>query len=340
MPAIQDASLFFTSDVIAPSMQFLFDHAEATLASAAETMVRTNIRRIYGVGGGASLSALMGLQYLLGRYSELDMHARNGWEVPTGARSLAGTAIVATSYSGQTPEVLDTVRRARDAGAFVLALTDSDASPLAGLADVTVAFRSKAVYIAPLTAVYLLGAHLLRLRGESGETAAQLRRDLHRFPDRAGAIRVAAGARAEALAGDLADHYYVVAGGPQYGLGYKLALSVIIENLWTHATILHSGEFYHGPMEIVHPGGPTFVLLLGEDATRPAAENVVRFLDERQASVLTFDSRHDGSFSELMAPYPLFIATELWVMWMAAKMGHDVDERRYMGKVSATWGAF
>ncbi len=67
MPSIQDASLFFTSDVSAPSMQFLFDHAEATLASAAETMVRTNIPRVYGVGGGASLSALMGLQYLLGQ---------------------------------------------------------------------------------------------------------------------------------------------------------------------------------------------------------------------------------------------------------------------------------
>jgi len=111
-------------------------------------------------------------------------------------------------------------------------------------------------------------------------------------------------------------------------------------NLWTNGSVIHAGEFYHGPIEIVQAGRPHFVCLLGEDPARPAVERVVRFLDHQGTPHYVFDSRAYGRYSELMAPFPLFMATERWVMEMAARAGHDVDARRYMGKVSAVWGEF
>ena len=41
-----------------------------------------------------------------------------------------------------------------------------------------------------------------------------------------------------------------------------------------------------------------------------------------------------------VAPFALFVPTEHWVMEMAAQKGHDVDERRYMGKLGARWGEY
>jgi fructoselysine 6-phosphate deglycase len=337
---IQRDSLFYTGSVLAPTMQFLLDRYESDLDRIARDLVQRRVRRLYAVGGGASLSAMMGLEQFLHRYGDVDVRAMNGWQALAAVEDWNQAAVVATSYSGQTPEVLEVVRRARAAGAFTLAWTDTPDTPLAEAAESIMPFRSKAVYVAPLTLAYLLGAAWLNATGRAEAVVRQLRHDLRALPDRLSELLPQASAHAESLAGPLASHYYVVAGGPQYGLGYKLALSVIIENLWTNATIVQTGEFYHGPIEIVQSEGPTVICLLGEDPSRPASEQVVRFLQERGAPHLVFDVRRYGQFSEWMAPFPLFVATELWVMWMAAKTGHDVDERRYMGKVAPTWGVF
>jgi fructoselysine 6-phosphate deglycase len=337
---IQRDSLFYTGSVMAPTMQFLLDQYESDLGRLARDLAARGVRRLYAVGGGASLSAMMGLEQFLHRYGDLDVRAMNGWQALAAVEDWRHAAVVATSYSGQTPEVLEVVHRARAAGAYTLAWTDTPETPLAEAAESVMPFRSKAVYVAPLTLAYLLGAAWLDATGRAPAIARQIREDLHALPDRLPELLNKASEDAQRLAGPLASHYYVVAGGPQYGLGYKLALSVIIENLWTNATILQTGEFYHGPIEIVRPEGPTVICLLGEDPSRPASERVVRFLEERGAPHLVFDVRRYGQFSEWMAPFPLFAVTELWVMWMAANMGHDVDERRYMGKVASTWGVF
>lgn len=321
-------------------MTYLFEQHESTIKTAAREIARRGISRVFGMGGGASLSSMMAMEYALTRYSGVGVRALNAWEVLSQVGDLKGTAVVATSYSGQTPEVVEAVRKARADGAFIMAVTETATNPLADLADVVVPIQSKAVYTSPVTVAYLLCAHLLLERGESVETARRLMADLHAFPKTAAALLPRFSADAQALAGPLADQYYVIAGGPQYGLGYKVGLSVIIENLWTNGAVIHAGEFYHGPIEIVQPDRPTFVCLLGEDPSRTASENVVRFLARQGAPHLVFDSRTYGTFSDLMAPFPLFMATELWVMWMAATAGHDVDERRYMGKLSKVWGEF
>ncbi|MGC8489770.1 MAG: SIS domain-containing protein, partial [Clostridia bacterium] len=237
-------------------------------------------------------------------------------------------------------EVVEAARRAKAEGAIVIAITETEHNPLADVADVVVPIHSKAVYTSPVTAGYLLAAHLMLARGESSDVARRLIADLHDFPAEAARLLPSVSQEAEVLSGPLAPQYYVIAGGPQYGLGYKLGLSVIIENLWTNGSIIHAGEFYHGPIEIVEENRPTFISLLGEDPSRTAVENVVRFLTRQGTPHLVFDSRTYGAYSDLMAPFPLFMATELWVMWMAAKAGHDVDERRYMGKLSKVWGEF
>ena len=340
MQAIQDDSLFYTSSVIAPGMRHLFDNYEPAIEKAAREITNRGIREVIGVGGGASLSCMMGIEHLLTRFSTLPAKAVNGTELLSRTPRLDRSAVVLTSYSGQTPEVVAVAEEARRQGAYVIGITEHEGTPLAKLSDTPIGIQSKAVFISPLTVGYLLSAYLLKARGESAAEADVLLRDLHAFPEAVPALIEKASALAKGMVGPLAEHYYVIAGGPQQGLGYKLALSVIIENLWTNGAFINTGEFYHGPIEIVQKDGPSFLCLLGEDPSRAAAERVVRFLERQGAPLVTFDSRTYGSYSPEMAPFPLFIATELWVMWTAATLGHDVDERRYMGRLSRTWGEF
>ncbi|HEY6925443.1 MAG TPA: SIS domain-containing protein, partial [Steroidobacteraceae bacterium] len=78
--------------------------------------------------------------------------------------NLAGTVFLAISQSGASPDLLATVRAARNAGALVVALVNAESSPLAQTADFTVPLcagieRSVAAtksYIASLAAIIQL----------------------------------------------------------------------------------------------------------------------------------------------------------------------------------------
>ena len=139
--------------------------------------------------------------------------------------------------------------------------------------------------------------------------------------------------------------FYVLGSGPLFGLAFKLALSVVIENLWLDAAPVDTGEFYHGPIEIIAPDSAArerriLLHLVGTDASRTVSEQAIAFCKQKGARQLIYDLRDYPEFSELFAPFALFAPTEWLIMYMAAQKNHDVDERRYMGKIGARWGEY
>ncbi|MGC8489600.1 MAG: hypothetical protein ACP5QO_15475, partial [Clostridia bacterium] len=88
MAGIQEESLFYTSAVLGPSMTYLFEHHEATIEKAAARLHAAGVSRIIGMGGGASLSSMMAMEYALTRYSGMHMRALNAWEVAAQVGSL------------------------------------------------------------------------------------------------------------------------------------------------------------------------------------------------------------------------------------------------------------
>ncbi len=61
-------------------------------------------------------------------------------------------------------------------------------------------------------------------------------------------------------------------GGPLYGLAYKFALTVFMENIRTHGSIIESAEFRHGPAEMLERQRPDMAFLLGTDESRALTE--------------------------------------------------------------------
>lgn len=104
------------------------------LARVADAIVGAGRTNLYGVGASA-LPALDAQQKL----TRVGLPASSYTEPHNGlpAAALLGTGDVAMlfSYSGRTAEILDAARIAREAGARVVAVTGSAASPLARAAD-------------------------------------------------------------------------------------------------------------------------------------------------------------------------------------------------------------
>ena len=111
---------------------------------------------------------------------------------------LSGSTVIGLSQSGQTPDVVEYVRRARAAGAFTVAITNDPGSELATAAEATIplaagpelAVAATKTYVNTLAALALLAAHVAG-RGARGR---------RRHPRRARAPRGGApGARAHDL---------------------------------------------------------------------------------------------------------------------------------------------
>jgi fructoselysine 6-phosphate deglycase len=349
--AIDTDALFFTSLETPAALARVNGDLAPAIGDVAARIAADPRARCWFLGGGASLAALHGAAYLLERFTGVPASVGTGWQFLSRAPLAVDehAYVFLASYSGQTPEVLAARRLAEERGAVTVAVTNTPDTPLAQGARAVLDFRSKAVFTAPLAICYALAAGIMRGRGESPETAESIARGLAGLPDRmaihADAPEVREQARSLAAAAADVDAFYVLGSGPNYGLAYKLALSVIIENLWKDAAPVDAGEFYHGPIEIIAPTGAgadrrAFLHLLGTDASRTVSEQALAFCAARGARSLVFDAGAYPGFDELFAPFALFVPTEWWVMEMAAQKGHDVDERRWMGKLSARWGEY
>ena len=71
------------------------------------------------------------------------------------------------------------------------------------------------------------------------------------------------------------DIFYCMGSGPNYGLAYKLAMTMFMEGAIKHACPLYSGEFRHGLIERVEKNIPVVFLdagYPGDEFTRKSIE--------------------------------------------------------------------
>ena len=110
---------------------------------------------------------------------------------------LSGSMVIGLSQSGQTPDVVEYLLRARKAGAFTVAITNDADSDLAGAAEATIALgagpelavAATKTYVNTLGALALLAGHIA---GRGAEIEAGIR----------GAARAPVGVAAGVRGGD------------------------------------------------------------------------------------------------------------------------------------------
>ena len=199
------------------------------------------------------------------------------------APDLAGTLMLAISQSGASPDILAVVSRARAAGAYIVALVNAEASPLAQLADVLLPLhagseRSVAAtksYIASLAAIVQLVAAWSEdpaLASALGE-APQLLADAWQLDWSAAVAPLTT-----------ATNLYVVGRGLGLGIAQEAALK-LKETCGLHAEAVSAAELRHGPMAIVRAGFP-LLIFSQDDESRAGIVQLSRELAAGGADVL------------------------------------------------------
>jgi fructoselysine-6-P-deglycase FrlB-like protein len=339
-------SELFTSPHLATDLaRFLDERADQIRALAAEA-VSSSVEQIYFVGSGGSWSNMFSGKYLMDRFTTIPADAVTSYELTwrNPPRLNAKAWVFLASYSGSTEDTVAALRHAKSKGARTIALARRRASVMAREADVVIDYESTALYLLPLAAVYLFALEVARLQGRAD--AVTVLDGLASLPPVLGRVYRESEARAAELAEQYADSslMYVVAAGPLYGLAYKFALTVFMENIRIHGSVIESAEFRHGPVEMLDRQRADMVFLLGTDETREMTQRVIDLVRGRKnVRTIVYDMADYPDVHPLMAPFVFLIPLEWFTVYSALRAGiHDLDERVFLGrgllaKGQATW---
>jgi fructoselysine-6-P-deglycase FrlB-like protein len=282
-------------------------------------------------------------KYLSDRFTALSADAMLSYELIWRSPVRLGprTIVFAASYSGETEDTLAALRHARDAGARTVALTNRPDSTIATEADATIAYESSALYAMPMAAVSLFALEYARLQGS--ERAAEVLGAFDALPDAIGRAFESERGHGLEVARQLlpAQVLYCVGAGPLYGLAYKFALTVFMENIRTHGSVIESAELRHGPVEMLERQRADMVFLLGTDESRTMTQRSIDFARRQGANVVVYDAADYEDVHPLLSPFVLKVGLQWLVVHSALLRGIlDLDERVFMGhRVLAEGGA-
>ena len=308
--------------------------------------------------GTASYAAMVG-KYALEQWARVPVDVELAHEFRYRDPVIgANTLVVSISQSGETMDTLMAVKYARERGARTLSICNTQGATIPRESDAVVythagpevAVASTKAFVAQITALLLLGLHAGRVRGSlSAADSAAAVAELEALPAKIAEVLADEQAHVTQLAGWMADTRSVLFLGRH--VGYPIALEGALklkEISYIHAEGFAAGELKHGPIALIEPGQPVFVLVPSPrhsallhakvvsniQEIRARGARVIVIAEEGDAAVLPFADEviriplAEALFEPVLAVVPL----QIFAMALATAKGLDVDQPRNLAK--------
>ena len=266
------------------------------------------------------------------------------------------TLVVTISQSGETADTLMAVRHAREQGAKVIAICNTNGSTIPRESDAVlythagpeIGVASTKGFLTQVAACYLLGLYLAQVRGTKyGDEIASIMAELESMPDKIQAVLDDAES-VHALARELVDEKSVLFLGRH--VGYPVALEGALklkEIAYLHAEGFPAGELKHGPIALVEEGLPVFVIVppQGRDQLHDKVVSNIQEVRARGARTIVLVEEGDTvvepyadvilrlpKASTLLQPLLATVPLQIFACEVATLKGYDVDQPRNLAK--------
>ena len=267
------------------------------------------------------------------------------------------TLVVAISQSGETMDTLMATRYARELGAKVISICNTQGATLARESDATlythagpeVAVASTKALTSQITATYLLALMLAEARGtlDAGESA-RLGKELLKLPAKVTKV-IENLPQAMALGTAHADASSVLFLGRNVGFPVAMEGALKLKELaYIHAEGFAAGELKHGPIALIEEGQPVIVIVPSPrdaDSLHPKIISNIQEIRARGAKVIAIAEQGDASVGDyaesvIFVPQtePIFSAVlsviplQAFALALSTAKGLDVDQPRNLAK--------
>ncbi len=268
-----------------------------------------------------------------------------------------GTLVIAISQSGETMDTLMALRHAREQGAKVLAICNTNGSTIPRESDAVlythagpeVAVASTKAFLTQLVACYLVALYLGQVRGTKwGDEIFAVIKELGDAPKQVEQVLETMEPVRE-LARSLADARSVLFLGRHVGFPVALEGALKLKELaYMHAEGFAAGELKHGPIALIEEGLPVVVVVPSPRGRSILHDKIVSNIQEiRARGARTIVIAEEGD--EAVVPYadhliripatptllqPLVstVPLQVFACELATAKGHEVDQPRNLAK--------
>ena len=265
--------------------------------------------------------------------------------------------VVSISQSGETMDTLMAVKHANELGAHTLSICNTHGSTIPRESDAVlythagpeIAVASTKAFLAQITASYILGLYLAQLRGTlSEEEIAEITHELGEVPHKLSHLLDSMD-RVREIARFMADSRSVLFLGRHVGFPVALEGALKLKEIaYIHAEGFAAGELKHGPIALIEPGQPVFIVVPSPSTAHGLHGKVVSNIQEiraRGARTLVIAEEGDDDvvpFADeiirvpatptLLAPLLTVVPLQVFACELATARGLDVDQPRNLAK--------
>ena len=325
---------------------------------AAVSKLIPNIDRIIMVACGTAAYASEVGKYAIEAWAKIPVSVELSHEFRYRQPILTpNTLVVAVSQSGETMDTLMATRYAKEAGASVLSICNTQGATLAREADAVlythagpeVAVASTKAFTAQITAIFLLGLHLATVRGTQPKEDLQvIGKELLKLPGDIADV-LAGTDSTRALAKKFKDARTVLFLGRHVGFPIALEGALKLKELaYIHSEGFAAGELKHGPIALIEEGQPVIVIVPSPSDPDSLHAKIVSNIQEvraRGAQVIAIAEQGDTEVAQyaaeviyvpaihkMLAPILNVIPLQIFAMELASAKGLDVDQPRNLAK--------
>ena len=320
--------------------------------------VLAGIRRIVIVACGTAAYAAQTAKYAIEKWAQVPVDVELSHEFRYRDPVLSDhTLVISISQSGETMDTLMAVKYAMSLGAKTISICNTQGATIPRESDAViythagpeVAVASTKAFVAQITALYLFALHLARVRGSLTEAdqAVQVT-ELQAMPEK---IQAVLGVEDEVrqLARWMSDTRAVLFLGRHVGFPIALEGALKLKELaYIHAEGFAAGELKHGPIALIEPGQPVFVVVPSPRGSahlhpkvvsniqeiRARGARIIAIAEVGDAAVLPFADTviHIPLAAPLFEPLLAVVPLQMFAMELAIAKGLDVDQPRNLAK--------
>jgi glucosamine--fructose-6-phosphate aminotransferase (isomerizing) len=316
-----------------------------TGASQAENIAKM-VRKAHGtylVGCGTASYACLAGSYLFSKLAKRHVNPAIGSEFGYSLEFLnKDSLVIAVSQSGETMDILESVKKAKERGAKILSLVNVTDSSLYRLSDYKMLIGAgQETAVASTKAFTGMLAHLILLANSLSGGIKKGQKSLKAAVKSTNQILSPKSLRKiNFLASKIADqkHIYVIGRGLSYPASLETALK-IKEISYIHAEGLAAGELKHGPLALVEKGTPC-ITFLPNDETYGANLAGAMEMKARGGYIIGISFKpHEVFDYYIRVPnageatiIPNVVVAQLLAYYLAVKKGLDPDKPRNLAK--------
>ncbi|ADB86265.1 glutamine--fructose-6-phosphate transaminase (isomerizing) [Saccharolobus islandicus] len=300
------------------------------------SMILYGAKNVYVIGNGTSLHAGLISTYYFSEIG-LNVNVVSAAEFPYYALEnvTTGSVIIAISQSGETSDVIRSVKMAKQRGAVILGITNSVGSRLALESNVYLPITAGPEMAVPATKTFTSTIVVLKVLSlytglHSGKNSRSdinsLKTEIEELAKQLVTSLPEMEKEAEKLSIKLdKESLYVSSSGINYPVALEGALK-FKEASMTHAEGMQLGELLHGPIVLTNKGYP--VILIKPAEAEDLYNKVVKSIRERRDVIITISE--DGDMKSVktirdLTPISNIIPLQLLAYKLGVKRGFPID---------------